>query len=69
MNFTASCLFGTILFSAIGMGAFVYGRKQGLWKPLALGIALMVFPYAVTETWMLYALGAVLTAGLFFFRE
>lgn len=69
MNFTTSYLLGTILFSSIGMGAFIYGKKQQLWKPLVLGIVLMVYPYAVNETWMLYALGSALTAGLFFFRE
>jgi hypothetical protein len=69
MNFTASYLFGTILFGAIGMGAFLYGKKQGQWRILVLGIALMLYPYAVAETWMLYAIGAALAAALFVFRD
>jgi len=69
MNFTTTYLLGTILFSSIGMGASIYGKKQGLWKPLVLGVLLMVYPYAVNETWMLYAIGTALTACLFLFRE
>jgi len=66
---TGTYLFGTILFSAIGMGAFVYGKKSGLWKPVLLGVVLMVYPYIVPETWMMYAVGTALTAGLFVFRD
>jgi hypothetical protein len=62
-------LFGTILFSAIGMGAFVYGKKSGQWKPVLLGVVLMIYPYIVPETWALYAVGAALTAALFVFRD
>jgi len=67
--FTASNLFGQILFGAIGMGAFVYGRKSEQLRPILIGVALMAFPYFVGATWVLYAVGSFLTAGLFLFRE
>ena len=69
MNFTPSNLFGQVLFGAIGMGAFVYGKKQAVFKAMILGIVLMIFPYFVPETWMLYTIGGVLTLCLFTFRE
>lgn len=66
---TPANLFGSILFGAIGMGAFVYGKRTGAWRTLVLGIALMVYPYFIAGTAMMYAIGAALTAALFVFRE
>lgn len=66
---TPEALFGAILFGAIGMGAFVYGKKSGLAKPMITGVALMVYPYFVSGTWLLYLVGAALTGSLFFFRD
>ncbi|MDD5200853.1 MAG: hypothetical protein PHC88_13735 [Terrimicrobiaceae bacterium] len=66
---TAENLFGSILFSAIGMGAFVYGKRNALWKPLILGVVLMVYPYFIGETWMMFTAGTALTTALFVFRD
>ncbi len=66
---TPEALFGMILFGGIGMGAFVYGKKSGLMKPIIIGIALMAYPYFVEGTWLIFLIGAVLTAALFFFRD
>ncbi len=67
--FTSSNLFGQLLFSTIGFGAFLYGKKQCRLKSALLGVALMAFPYFLSETWMVYLLGSTLTAALFFFRD
>ena len=65
---SASTLFWGILFGAIGLGFFVYGKKQQAIVPLACGLALMVFPYFVSGTWLLIATGAALTAIPYFVR-
>ena len=64
-----AALLGSILFGAIGFGAFVYGKKMVLYKPMVIGIALMAFPYFVSETWLMYAIGCALCLGLYFFRD
>ena len=69
MSFTTANLLGQILFGAIGLGAFIYGKKQRAFKATLLGIALMAYPYFVPETWMLYAIGTSLTLCLFLFRD
>src|SRR5205807_726702 len=46
---TSSLLWG-LLFGSIGLGFFVYGRRQKRVVPLACGVALMVFPYFVSNT-------------------
>lgn len=38
-------LVGNLLFSSIGFVAFVYGKKQSLWKIMFTGLGLMIFPY------------------------
>ena len=57
-----------LLFSAIGMGFFLYGRKQKRAIPLVCGIVLMVYPYFVPSTIWLVVIGVVLCAVPYFVR-
>lgn len=45
-----AALIGSLLFGAIGFAAFMYGKKMALWKPLVLGLVLMV--YLPLRWWM-----------------
>ena len=64
-----SALFASLLFGVIGFVAFRYGKKNAVFVPMLLGIVLMVFPYFVSETWMIYAVGCALTAVVWLFRN
>ena len=64
----AADLIGNVIFSAIGVAAFVYGKKQGSFRPMLIGGALVLYPYAVPNTMYLYIVGATLVAALFIFR-
>lgn len=66
---TPAVLFAALIFGVIGFVAFRYGKKDMLWKPMAIGATLMVYPYFVSQTWLLYAIGCALCVGLFIFRE
>jgi uncharacterized membrane protein len=48
----------SLIFSSIGLGYFIYGRKQKHKASFYTGIALMVFPYFITSTLGLIAMGA-----------
>ncbi len=61
-------LFGMILFSLVGIAAFRSSRKSGRWQTTAIGLALMLFPYAVSSTGWLWAVGCALCAALWFDR-
>jgi hypothetical protein len=61
-------LFGAILFGIIGYAAYRYGKKTALDYPKWIGIALMLFPYAISRTWLLYLVGCGLCAALYIFR-
>ena len=63
----ATLLWG-VIFGAIGMGFFVYGKRQSAPIPLVCGIALMVFPYFISNVWGTVAVGAVLMAIPYFIR-
>ncbi|HEX8978194.1 MAG TPA: hypothetical protein VF811_00680 [Parasulfuritortus sp.] len=66
---TPAYLFGLILFGVIGIAAYGYGRKQKKRNAKWLGVSLMLYPYAVSDTLWLYVVGVALTAGLFFWRD
>jgi len=64
---TSSLLWG-LLFGSIGLGFFVYGRRQRTVAPLVCGVALMIFPYFVSNTILLVILGVALIAIPYFVR-
>lgn len=57
----SSLLWG-VLFGSIGLGYFIYGKKQAALVPLVCGVALMAFPYFVSGNLLLAGIGIVLTA-------
>jgi drug/metabolite transporter (DMT)-like permease len=64
-----AALFAMLMFGIIGFAAFRYGKKNGQLNPMLLGVGLMVYPYFISQTWVLYAIGCGLCAGLYFLRE
>jgi hypothetical protein len=52
----------SVLWGAIGMGYFVYGKKQQRFLPMLSGIALIGFPYFVESSLLSVGIGVVLTA-------
>jgi len=60
-------IIASLVFGSIGFAAFIYGKKLSSLKPLVIGIILMVYPYLVSNTIVLYAVGIVLTLALFIF--
>lgn len=66
---TPAYLIGAILFSIIGYAAYRYGKKAEEDSTRWIGLVLMLFPYAVSETWMMYLVGIGLIAGLFMARR
>jgi hypothetical protein len=61
-------LFFVILFSAAGMAYFMYGKKQSAFVPLLTGLALMIYPYFVSNNYALVGVGMLLAAIPYFVR-
>jgi len=63
-----SLLMWGMFFGAIGFGYFSYGKKQGKVVPLVVGIALFIFPYFISNTYLLVAVGSGLVALPYFIK-
>lgn len=68
MDLNTVLLLWGLLFGSIGLGFFVYGRKQRAAVPLVCGMALMVFPYFISNTILIVAVGIALMALPYFIR-
>jgi len=66
---TPANLIASVLFGIIGFAAFMYGKKNVKWKAMSIGFVLMVYPYAISETWLMYLIGCALCVALFVFRD
>jgi len=64
-----SMLLWALLFGSIGLGYFVYGRRQDMLVPKYCGITLMVFPYFVHNVYWLLGIGTGLLALPYFLRD
>ena len=47
-----------VVFSAIGMGYFVYGKRQKALIPVLCGVGLMVYPLFVSQALLMILTGA-----------
>ncbi len=65
---SVSTLFWGVLFGAVGLGFFTYGKKQRAVVPLCSGIALCLIPYVISNSYLLVAAGCVLAIVPFFLK-
>jgi hypothetical protein len=68
-DFSFANILAYIIFGTVGFAAFIYGKKNVSWRPMFIGIALMIYPYFVSGTLATYGIGILLTALLYFWRE
>jgi hypothetical protein len=64
MTFDPISLLVSILISAVGVGFFLYGKKQQRWPQLAVGIVLMGYTYFVSSVAVMLAIAAALVVAL-----
>ncbi len=57
-----------VVFGSIGLGYFVYGKKQNAIIPLLAGLALMIFPYIIPNVYILVIFGVVVALLPYFIR-
>ena len=61
-------LFLGVIFSSIGFGYFLYGKKQKMTVSFVVGLVLMVFPYFIESNVLLSGIGIVLSVIPYFLR-
>lgn len=66
IEFTAGWFFTSLLVSSVGLGLFLYGKKQARAPQLVSGLAMMIYPAFVASPLLMLAICALLTAGTWF---
>ena len=59
-------LFGLIVFGLVGYVAFRRGRKTGRPSLVWVGLATMLYPYVVPQTWLLWLIGVCASGWIYF---
>ena len=67
MDDTSLLVWGMV-FGSIGLGFFIYGKKQKAIVPFVTGIALFIFPYFIADVYILVLTGTALVALPYFVR-
>jgi hypothetical protein len=67
MDSEATLIWG-LLFGSVGLAYFMYGRKRKRGVPFLSGIGLMVFPYFVSNVYLIVIIGMALIALPYFLR-
>jgi hypothetical protein len=61
-------LMWSTLFGSIGLGYFIYGKKQQKIVPLLAGIVLCVYPYFMSNVYALVGVGLFVSVVPWFIR-
>lgn len=64
MDFDSNSLLVSLLLGAAGFVSFSYGKKQGRLPQMVAGVALMIFPYFVSNVPLMLGIGVGLLALL-----
>jgi len=64
-----STLMWSVILGSIGLGFFVYGKKQKAIIPLISGIGLMGIPYFIPNVFILVTTGVIFVALPFFIKR
>jgi len=67
--FDPSNIFAGFIFGMIGFMGFKFGKSEGNVKRMLLGATLVIYPYFVANSYLLWGLGIVLTALMIWWKE
>lgn len=68
IGLSQSWLLWGILFGSVGLGYFLYGKREKAVVPMVCGLLLMIFPYFVEGTIPLVGIGIALAVIPYFVR-
>ena len=62
---TTNALLASVLVGSIGLGLFLYGKRQRRGPHLAVGVLMMVYPYLVPSVPLMLGIAGALTGLLY----
>ncbi len=69
MSFDINNLLASFIFGVVGIAGWKYGRRIGSIRKLFISVGLCLYPYFVTNAYLIWGVGAGLTAALIFWEE
>ncbi len=61
----SSYLFAALLWGSVGLGYFIYGKKQNSWSPMVAGILMLAVSYFVSSAGLMSLICLALVAGVY----
>jgi len=68
-DLSASSLFASLIWGAIGSGLFIYGKKQKSEIPLGCGLAMVALSYFVSSAWWMSLAGIGILGILYWLKK
>jgi hypothetical protein len=68
-NFNPYNILAGLIFGTLGLGVYMYGKRMDLWQPRLIGLGLMIYPYFVSNSWLLWGVGVGLLVLLYFYHS
>jgi hypothetical protein len=65
MDFSAGSLFLSLAIGTVGAGFFIYGKKQARLPQLVGGIVLSLYPYFISNLWVMGGIAVGIVAAIF----
>jgi len=63
--FNAHFLFASLIWGSIGVGYFIYGKKQRSWAPMAGGALMIAASYFASSAFVMSLICAALIAAVY----
>ena len=63
--FNTNTLFASLLWGSVGVGYFIYGKKQSSWVPMTGGLLMIVVSYFVSSALTMSLICAALIAAIY----
>jgi len=64
MDLDPSSLLASMLIGSVGLGLLIYGKKQVRFPQMIVGLGLMVYPYFVSNVWLMLGIAVAAVAAL-----
>lgn len=63
--FNTNFLFASLIWGSVGVGYFIYGKRQHSWAPMVGGIVMVAISYLVGSALLMSLLCLALMAGVY----
>ncbi len=64
--FNANFLFASLIWGSVGMGYFIYGKKQSSWAPMIGGVLMIAASYFIGSALLMSLVCISLMAAIYF---